>query len=124
MMDWELMSEQVVRHVEECLPRDSTLSFITRSNAEEPSTAQESSTGDAPPLALEKNGWGEPSRDRRHMEDHMCARMTTIIGQSKHVAVLDEGFEERECTVDTDEPESTGIECLHKQAQVSHLGYW
>lgn len=62
MIDWELMSEQIVRHVHESLPRDldSPLSSINRPTAAEPSTTQESSSGENPSLALEKNRWEEP----------------------------------------------------------------
>lgn len=58
-MDWELMSEQIVRHVEGCLPPDSTLSYTNQRNVEEPSANQERTVRDYDlrPSALVQEAW-------------------------------------------------------------------
>lgn len=58
-MDWDLMSEQIVRHVEECLPRDHRLSVV---QGEKSPVALESTSGDTPPLSLGSHSWREKKR--------------------------------------------------------------
>lgn len=95
-MDWELMSEQIVRHVHESLPQDldSPLSIINKSIAVEPSTAQESSSRETPSLVLEKNRWGEPCRDTWCVGGQ-CVHKNGHSNAAEQIRCrLDEGFDE------------------------------
>lgn len=70
-MDWELISEQIARHVEESLPRDCRLSAIT---PEESCAIQRSTTADTPPTASEKPILGDSNPCRYHT--YRCIQCT------------------------------------------------
>ncbi|CAM9534722.1 unnamed protein product, partial [Ectocarpus sp. 12 AP-2014] len=82
-MDWELMSEQIVRHVEGCLPPDSNLSYTNQRNMEEPSANQEPTVRDNDLRAstLVQEAWrkhdGDESFRRSPAERHYNVTATT-----------------------------------------------